>query len=64
MNNWYNQSVDSKKFRTGLREAPESQLVKLLVAFTVKRKRGEKVTDEINAVREEKERRRKMDGSL
>ncbi|MFL0197357.1 hypothetical protein ACJDU8_17580 [Clostridium sp. WILCCON 0269] len=39
---WYNHPVNSEEFKTGLEEALESQLVKLLVAFTVRQGRGEK----------------------
>ncbi|WP_368488467.1 hypothetical protein [Clostridium sp. BJN0013] len=61
MNDWYNHSVSSKEFKTGLKGADLFQLRSLLGVFRKRQLEGQKVTAKISAIRKEKERRKKVD---
>lgn len=55
---WYNHSVSSKEFKTGLKGADLFQLRSLLGVFRKRQLEGQKVTAKINTIRKEKERRK------
>jgi len=61
VNDWYNHSVSSKEFKTGLKGADLFQLRSLLGVFRKRQLEGQKVTAKISAIRKEKERRKKVD---
>ena len=60
---WYNHPVSSKEFKTGLKGADLFQLRSLLGVFRKRQLEGQKVTAKINAIKKEKERRKKV-GSI
>ncbi|UZQ49084.1 hypothetical protein [Clostridium kluyveri] len=61
MNDWYNHPVSSKEFKTGLKGVDLFQLRSLLGVFRKRQLEGQKVAAKINAIRKEKERRKKVD---
>ncbi len=56
---WYRQSISSKEFKAGLKEAPLFQLKNLLGVFAKEEREGQKVKSRLAAVKEEVERRKK-----
>lgn len=61
MNDWYNHPASSKEFKAGLKGADLFQLRSLLGVFRKRQLEGQKVTAKINAIRKEKERRKKVE---
>lgn len=57
---WYRQSISSKEFKTGLKEAPLFQIKNLLGVFGKEEKEGQKVKSRLEAVKEEIQRRKEM----
>lgn len=59
MNPWYREPLNSRKFKTSLKEAVPFALTMAKVALGVEFKKGQKVKSKITAVEKEIERRRK-----
>lgn len=59
MNPWYRESINSRKFKTGLEEAAPFALTMARVALGVELKKGDKVKSKFDAISREIERRKK-----
>jgi hypothetical protein len=59
VNLWYRESISSRKFKTGLKEAAPFALTMARVALGVELKKGDKVKSKLDAISKEIERRRK-----
>lgn len=58
MTPWYRESISSRKFKTGLKEAPLGQLKNLKVTFALEERQGQKVSTRFDAISREIERRK------